>query len=261
MGVYEKIGLRNIGIKVSEFITWTRNYGAKDAFYINRKLFSNKNEYTIKPSFVNYPLQLRGNYSDKAIFMQVFMEKQYALYGKDFPRAKTIIDGGANIGMASIYFSMMFPDAAVVAIEPDDKNFKLLETNTSSYKNIKCFKNAIWHTTEELHIKNPEMHAAEFMVEKSDDTNSSLKGISIDEIIKLNSWQQADIVKLDIEGAEKEVFSLGKNDWLNKTKLLIIELHDRYKKGCTKAFFEAINKYDYEAYFHHENIFIFLNQN
>lgn len=261
MGQYEKIGLRKLGIFISDFITWVRLYGLKTAFYISCKfILKRKDGYILKPSFVRFPLKLRDNYSDKAIFLQVFFEKQYLLFGKDFPKPQTIIDGGANIGMASIYFSMLFPDAEIAAIEPDTDNFELLIENTSSYKRIKCFKNAIWHTDEELYIKNPEMHAAEFIVEKAaEKSESALKGVTINEIIKRNNWQSADIVKLDIEGAERELFALGDNSWLKDIKLLIIELHDRYKDGCTRAFFNAISEYKYEAYFHHENIFIFLN--
>ena len=43
----------------------------------------------------------------------------------------------------------------------------------------------------------------------------------------------ADIVKLDIEGAEKEVFD--RCDWLNRVRVVAIELHDRFKPGCSAA--------------------------
>ena len=85
-----------------------------------------------------------------------------------------------------------------------------------------------------------------------------IEGMTINSLLELKKWDSVDIIKLDIEGAEKEVFSANDLSWLNKTRLLIIELHDRYKKDCTKTVFNALNQFDYDAHFHHENIFIFF---
>jgi hypothetical protein len=51
-----------------------------------------------------------------------------------------------------------------------------------------------------------------------------------------------DVLKLDIESSEKELFSQNFEPWLAKTKMIIIELHDSMKAGCAKQFFEAVNK-------------------
>lgn len=261
MGNYEKLGLRTIGILIIEFLTWTRIYGISTAAYLSIKLFFRKKQgYVIKPAFLKHPVKLRNNYSDKAIFLQVFLERQYHLFDRPLPGAATIIDGGANVGLASIYFSNLFPNARIAAVEPDLENFELLKLNVVKYKNVNCLKNAIWHRREELSIKNPDSLAAGFIVEKSGDDKSRavFEGITIDQIIQLNNWPNADIVKLDIEGAEREVFSFGDNSWIANTKLIIIELHDNYKEGCTKSFFNALQSHDYSAFFHHENIFVFI---
>jgi hypothetical protein len=51
--------------------------------------------------------------------------------------------------------------------------------------------------------------------------------------------EAADVVKMDIEGAEKEVFETG--DWLKKVRCLMIELHDRYRPGCSEAVNSAMH--------------------
>jgi hypothetical protein len=50
-----------------------------------------------------------------------------------------IIDGGANVGYASLYFAACFPDALVVAIEPDPASFALLCRNVAQFQNIPTF--------------------------------------------------------------------------------------------------------------------------
>lgn len=259
MGIYQKIGLRSVGIEFTNVINSIRLYGLNDGFKLFYSTFSKKNgKYLVKASFLKSPFELRDNTSDKAIFFQVFFEKQYDLYGVEFPDALRIIDGGANIGCASVYFSINFSKSQILAIEPETNNFNLLKTNTAPYDNITCIQAGIWDKNEQLSIANPEGGAAEFMFENAVNADNSIKGMTIQSLMELNNWNEVDILKLDIEGAEKEVFSADDLSWLKKVKLLIIELHDRYKKDCTKTVFEALHAFEYDAHFHHENIFIFF---
>ncbi len=258
-GSFEKLGFRNLGLRLIESINWIRLYGVKNGFQLFNSTLTKKNKlFHARASFLKQPFILRDNNSDKPIFFQVFYEKQYELYGIDFPDATKIIDGGANIGCSSVYFFIRFPKAEICAIEPEKDNFLILEKNTAAYKNIKCMQVGIWNRNENLSLINPKAGAAEFMFENSLINNEIIKGVTIQSILDSQNWDSVDIIKLDIEGAEKEVFSSGDLSWLKKVKLLIIELHDRYKKNCTKTFFEAISSFEYDAYFHHENIFIFF---
>ena len=60
------------------------------------------------------------------------------------------------------------------------------------------------------------------------------------------SIREIDILKLDVEGAEKNIFSSNTN-WISKVQLLIIELHDEVVPGCSREFFSAISEYDFEV--------------
>ena len=263
MGIYEKIGIRKVALKIIEYINWIRIYKYKDAVMLYKSLRKpNKSFFSVYASFFNVPVKLRDNYSDRAIFMQVFFEKQYELFDVAMPDSKTIIDAGANIGLASIYFSLLFPKAQIVSIEPEENNFALLKENTRAYPNIECIKAGIWDKNEPIYITNPETLAAGFMIETDSRKNDlvMLNGVTIGTILERKKWSSIDILKMDIEGAEKEVFSAIDISWLSKVKLLIIELHDRYKEGTTKALFKALDQFEYKAYFHHENIFIFFKK-
>ena len=69
------------------------------------------------------------------------------------------------------------------------------------------------------------------------------------------SINEIDILKLDVEGAEKDIFS--KNiDWIPKVKLLIVELHDRIVPGCSREFFASTSQYKFEEYRKGENFFL-----
>ncbi|MBU1682748.1 FkbM family methyltransferase, partial [Patescibacteria group bacterium] len=198
----------------------------------------------------------REDTTDMAIFKQIFIQKDY-----DFPinmNPKFIIDGGANVGYASLFFANKFPDAEIVAIEPEDSNFEVLQKNTSEYKQVKTIKAGIWHKKAKLKIVGTEWGKCGFMTKEVDTADTyDAKTITIDEILKQSKYDEIDILKLDVEGAEKEIFSSNYDSWLGKVNVLIIELHDRIKMGCSEAFYSAIKKYNFEETESGENIVLF----
>ena len=88
----------------------------------------------------------------------------------------------------------------------------------------------------------------------------ALKTITISKILKESGFDKIDLLKIDIEGAEKEVFGADNVDeWLSRVNVLVIELHDRMKRGCSYEFFKAISKYHWFFAFRGENL-IFVRE-
>lgn len=72
----------------------------------------------------------------------------------------------------------------------------------------------------------------------------SVKAISIPELIKKFEWKEIDLLKMDIEGSEIEVLNES-IDQINSVKMIIMELHDRFRPGCETALFNAIKKFSF----------------
>jgi len=85
-------------------------------------------------------------------------------------------------------------------------------------------------------------------------TLPSVNAITAGDCIQILGAVQLDILKIDIEGAEKEVFSAANLDWLKQTKLMIIELHDRWLPGCSDAVEDAIKGHSFERSMRGENL-------
>jgi hypothetical protein len=66
------------------------------------------------------------------------------------------------------------------------------------------------------------------------------------------SW--VDLLKVDIEGAEKEVFS-SPDEWIGSVSAIAIELHDRLKMGCSRSFYAAVTAFPIEQR-RGENVFV-----
>ena len=99
------------------------------------------------------PLWVRPNTSDIAVLHQVFIEKCYDL--PELETAGLIIDGGANVGYASIWFALRYPGARILAVEPEASNFELLQSNTRHLPAIHAMRAAIWSQRCQLAIANP----------------------------------------------------------------------------------------------------------
>ena len=70
---------------------------------------------------------------------------------------------------------------------------------------------------------------------------SGIAALTIPEILDAEGWSTVDLIKIDIEGAEKELFEHPSHrDWLGRFRILVVELHDWLKPGCSMAFFRAI---------------------
>ncbi len=197
---------------------------------------------------IKNPFYLRPCTSDAEIFNQVFGRREYDFDAS--PPPEIIIDAGANIGLASICFANRFPDAKIIAIEPEQSNFSLLRKNAAPYKNVIPLRAALWNKNEEICVVDSGLGQWGFMTEEKmvhgqhqDNFCHYIKGKTVDGIMRDYHLQKVDILKVDIEGAEKEVFS-DTSSWIEKVDAMIIELHDRMKAGCTDSFYNGSKGFD-----------------
>jgi len=206
---------------------------------------------------VAHTIYVRNGTTDLFTFHQIFNLNEYEIKLNFEP--STIIDAGANIGLAAIFFANKYKGSKIICIEPEDSNFSLLEINTNNYSNILCYKRAMSSLpNQSFNIIDSGLGHWGFMtetIENSHDKNIKglVKSITPDEIIKENNLNIIDIFKIDIEGAEKELFESNFENWIPKTRCIIIELHERYKKDSSKSFLEVISKYDFSYFKSGEN--------
>lgn len=194
---------------------------------------------------IKHPLFIRPGTSDSSAFYQVFVANEYK-FDLDF-EPSFIIDGGSNIGLSTVYFKNRFSNTTIVAIEPDNGNVTMLRKNTEHYSNVYIKHAALWNKNVNVRIYDKYdcghwgMVAEEFS-EKPEHGDEVVNSITISDIVKEFGVKRIDILKLDIETTEKQLFNDNYMEWLPLTKMVIIELHDWISKGCSKPFFEAINK-------------------
>jgi FkbM family methyltransferase len=223
---------------------------------ITPQFFKEYNIQLVKLPEVNKDICVRINTTDPVVFQQIFQHREYELPSLSFT-PKFIIDGGANVGYASIFFANTYPNAKIVAIEPERTNFEVLKYNTKSYEQVEIIKSGLWHKNTHLKVKDIGLGKWGAIVEETDSLDpDGFRAITISSILESSKMDEIDILKLDIEGAEKELFLYEYQGWLEKVKVIIIELHDRMKKGCSNSFFRAISNYNFVSFVKGEHIIL-----
>jgi FkbM family methyltransferase len=186
---------------------------------------------------------LRMPSTDVTTYRQVLLHEEYKF---DFRRPpQTIIDAGANVGLASVYFASTFPDARIIAIEPEEQNFELLKRNVAGFPNVTPVHGALWNEDTEISVIDPGLGESGYVTDgnesdaaKDYENRGRVRAYSMDSLIEKFDLETIDILKVDIEGAELEVFEHAKT-WIDKVDAVVIELHERIKPGCEQAFLQA----------------------
>jgi FkbM family methyltransferase len=221
---------------------------------------------------------LRKRTSDLRAFEQVFLDNTYnlrrlarwidimhwysALKEQGSP---LILDLGANIGLASVYFASNWPKAFIVPVEPDAGNFSMLTKNTAALNNVNPVRAAIANSEGSVRIVNPEDDAwsirTELVTEICADTVSA---VSVATLLQQRDHDDLAclpfICKIDIEGFEQNLFE--KNlDWIAQFPIIIIELHDWMLPGkaTSNAFLRAISGHNRDFVYIGENVFSIRN--
>ena len=194
------------------------------------RLFRRPRELAITPSGSAYPVFLRLSTSDVCSYRDVLIcqDKSYDPRIPNF-NPHTIVDVGAHIGMASLLFAHRYPMARIIAVEPEPANYAALVKNTSPYKNIVPVQAALWKEDGQVRLGKSTAHPkGAFAI--AEDGDQRVRAITMETLMEANELNTIDFLKVDIEGAEKEVFR--NCAWIKNVRVIAIELHDRVRPDC-----------------------------
>jgi len=168
-------------------------------------------------------LDLKGidSASFLAMWRDIFEKEVYRFQAKnDNP---IIIDGGANIGLASLYLSKLYPHSKIFAYEADPSIFPVLLENLEKNEclNVEAKNMAIWHQNTTLSFESEGADAGKI-------NNQGVKDVQVEAVSLLTELERIekriDLLKLDIEGSEYDVIK-EQPAILDYVDFLFIEYH------------------------------------
>lgn len=211
-------------------------------------------------------LRLRRSSSDIKTFLQVFASREYDFSEMPHawrimsidPHKVRIIDCGANVGCSVAWFAAVFPGSTIIAVEPEPENVKLLKLNVGDLASV--VQAAVWFETTTVVIRDANAESWAFRVEHTTNTpdSTAIRTVTLNSTVPIQQSEHCTIVKVDIEGAEKELFSQNV-EWIDRVDLLIIELHDWLLPGARTStnVLRCLADRSFEYFWRGENLFCF----
>lgn len=196
--------------------------------------------YQMKPSHADFPVWGRARTSDLDVFSQIFLHREYRCLDT-LTNIETVIDCGANVGYSSAYFLSRFPNSTVIAVEPDSENFQALQQNLKPYgSRVHAIQSGVWSETVGLVMNEVESgdgrEWARQVRPAREGEVSVMDAVDIQSLIDLTGKDRVSILKIDIEGAEFEVFSSPAwRDWMDRVDSVVVEVHSEDAYQVTMA--------------------------
>lgn len=191
---------------------------------------------------------IRPQATDFAVAKQVLLDHEFGFLMKGLghipadtfstQNIKYILDAGGNCGISALFFASIYPDATIITVEANPANFAVLKRNVAAFKNVHAVNKGLWDKSTHLRIQRGR-HGREWdfqVVEAEEHEEDSIPAISIDDLLRDFKLPRFDLIKMDIEGSEKEVFeSKTVASWLSNVRVFLAELHPDMRKGSDQA--------------------------
>jgi FkbM family methyltransferase len=215
---------RKLGIKyrIDRCTRYAQRFGIRGAIATHRRIWTKNpdiQEIAI-PGFA-HPVAVRTGTADASTLEKIFVWNGYDL---DYPEGvKLVIDAGANIGLSAVFFATRFPQATIIAIEPERANHQLLLRNTAPYPHVIPLRAALWSDDTMIGLSNPDDHVDSYRYTR-EASQDQVQAFSVPTVMAKFGIEGADVLKIDIEGAEAAVFN-GRPEWVERVRMFIVELH------------------------------------
>jgi FkbM family methyltransferase len=219
-------------------------------------------------------MSIRPRTTDLDVIRQVFqfgdynLARHHAHYAAVLARYQSllaegkepiIIDAGANIGAASVYFAQLFPKARILAVEPEPQNAACCRSNCNGIAKINVHEAAIGSVGGSITLSNPAGEAWSPRSSRAEN-DEGIDIVTIEQLVASIPNGVLFIAKIDIEGFESDLFKHNL-DWIEQAQAIIVEIHDWMLPGkrTSKPLQQAMGMRDFELVISGENL-IYFNQ-
>jgi FkbM family methyltransferase len=159
------------------------------------------------------------------VLNEIFLDGVYDVPGVDLAKCRSVLDIGANVGMFALYVLSRAPQARVYCFEPSSHTFSVLERNIeANHARIKPFRVAVAGSNGVAHLSLTG-NSVEFALAGAGPATERVECVDLQRVFELTGVETFDFVKMDIEGAEREVFAATSDELLTRIHALALEWH------------------------------------
>jgi FkbM family methyltransferase len=176
----------------------------------------------------------RSGTADPFVLYQVLLKggRKAEYYVPPALKPKVILDIGSNIGASILYFHEKFSDAKIFGFEPHPDTFRILQKNVAQLPGVTVFNYGLGATHQRVAVSADEVNFGAFNT-RGDFKDRGYAAVPVecevrrlDDVLREIGIAQIDLIKIDCEGAEADVFSTLPDEILNQCQWIVGEFHD-----------------------------------
>jgi FkbM family methyltransferase len=164
--------------------------------------------------------------------VEVYGMRAYTRNGFYDPKAThTVLDIGANVGIFSIWLAHQAPGIRVLAFEPFEENFAALKMNASHWRGIEVYPYAVGGSHGSASMRAVGERSIDHQLDRA--RKGDVTVLTLSEVADLAGADTTiDLLKMDIEGSEADVFEHGQSpDLMRRFRKIAIEWHEHLRAG------------------------------
>lgn len=179
--------------------------------------------------------------SELEVLAEVFCRSEYPV--SHLPPPRVVVDLGSNSGASLLYFHFLFPEARIYGVEPDPRTFAKLSQNVGHIDAIEIHQLAVTDTDgDALLFASPESWCSSLSRTIPSQTPIRVSARTLDTLFDDLGLEEVDLLKVDVEGAEFEIFRSARQLW--KVKAIVGELHSHVLKVPPSTFFSLLEGFE-----------------
>lgn len=242
--VMKKFGAHSIGSSRARLASWTNEVAryisetrsvSEFAKLMQIRLSLSKVGALVCPKRVRWTVDLaslgrvclRSHTSDISVLNELVVWNGYTMQASHVGVPRTILDLGANTGLAARWFMHKWPQARIVCVEPEPSNVDVLRANLSSTPNSAVLPVAAGATSRKAMLHTANLEFGYTIVGDTAGPSVEVHVATMLEILAAGQMSKVDLLKVDIEGSEREVFS-DCAEWISLVDFMIVECHGDY---------------------------------
>lgn len=201
-------------------------------YWRNSALPGYRKLFPVNLTELDRPLWIRLGSSDFTSVEEVFLRRNYHLVKEYLPQSpRAVIDLGANAGVTVRLWQHLWPEARIVAVEPDGGNMDVCRKNAEEggrAQNVSLIQAGISARSGALGLRRNTYELGFQVTETPADGDEMVEGITMLELLETQGLGDGvTLLKCDIEGSEVGLFA-DCAAWINRVEHLLIELHGGY---------------------------------
>jgi FkbM family methyltransferase len=165
------------------------------------------------------------------VLEEIFARGEYnPLLDAELEGVRQIVDLGANIGLTVRLWRRSYPDARIIAVEPDQGNLALCRRNVAEAgdPNVDLVHACVAGTPRRVFLRRDQGEWAISMSDEAATGGPTVDALTMPQLLeRAGAVQSVDLLKCDIEGAEQELFA-DCGAWIGSIRNMLIELHHPY---------------------------------